>query len=315
MYYYGQVPPSVKNRRPFRDGFLKKRQIAMKKKKLLPPVMILLCAGLFVGYQAWDRINTDTKPPEISVGTEVLELSVSAPRSDLLRNITAVDNQDGDVSDSMVVESIKALDSDGTLEVSFAAFDQAGNVSKATRTVRYTDYEPPRFSLNQAMVYAYNTNFDPLSAIGATDPLEGDLSHRIRAMSMDDTSIAAPGDHQVEFRVTNSLGDTIRLTLPVTVYDDKERGLTVELTDYLIYLKAGSRFDSDDYLHLVSYGSEIYNAAEGLPDGYSVRTSGKVRTGEPGVYTVDYTVTYTQETYTGDRHISGKTRLIVIVEE
>lgn len=311
----GKYHHPSKTAAPSREGFPKMRQIAMKKMKLLPPALILLCVGLFVGYQAWDRIKTDNKAPEITIGTEILDLSVSAPKSDLLQGITALDDQDGDVSGSMVVEGIKALDSNGTMEVSFAAFDRAGNVSKGIRTVRYTDYEPPRFSLTSDMVYAYNSNFDPLKDISAADPLEGDLQHRIHAISLDDASVASLGDHEVEFRVTNSLGDTIRLTLPVTVYAKEDRDLSVELTDYLIYLKTGSRFDADSYLASVTSGHVFYPMEAGLPDGYSVRTSGTVDTHEPGVYSVDYTVTYTQTTSTGNNYISGLARLIVIVEE
>lgn len=311
----GKYHHPSKTATPFREGFLKMRQIAMKKMKLIPPALILLCVGLFVGYQAWNRINADNKAPEVTIGTEILELSVSAPKSDLLQDVTALDDQDGDVSGSMVVEGIKALDSDGTMEVSFAAFDRAGNVAKGIRTVRYTDYEPPRFSLSSDMVYAYGSNFDPMNDIGATDPLDGDLQHRIHAISLDDSSVASLGDHEVEFRVTNSLGDTVRLTLPVTVYVKEDQALTVELTDYLIYLKSGSHFDADDYLASVTFGRELYTVEEGLPSDYSLRTTGTVDTHAPGVYSVDYTVTYTQETYTGNNYISGLARLIVIVEE
>lgn len=286
----------------------------MKKIKLLPPVLALLCAGMFVGYQAWDRINTDNKAPEITVGEEIIQLSVSEPHSALLQGVTAQDNRDGDVSDTMVVESINALDSDGTMEVTFAAFDQAGNVSKASRTIRYTDYEPPRFYLNRAIVYPYNSSFDLLNAIEAVDPLDGDLHYRIHAMSLDDTSVSDPGDHLVEFRVTNSLGDTTRLTLPVTVYSNGSAALNISLTNYLIYLEKGSSFDADSYLMEVSYSNQVYTP-EDLPEAFSILISDDVNTNVPGVYSVDYTVTYARTVMNGTEYITTPTRLIVVVEE
>ena len=71
----GKYHHPSKTATPFREGFLKMRQIAMKKMKLIPPALILLCVGLFVGYQAWNRINADNKAPEVTIGTEILELS------------------------------------------------------------------------------------------------------------------------------------------------------------------------------------------------------------------------------------------------
>ena len=286
----------------------------MKKIKLLPPVLALLCAGMFVGYQAWDRINTDNKAPEITVGEEIIRLSVSEPHSALLQGVTAMDNRDGDVSDTMVVESVKALDSEGTMEVTFAAFDQAGNVSKASRTIRYTDYEPPRFSLERALVYPHNSSFNLLDDINATDALDGDLNSRIHAMSLDENSVSTLGDHQVEFRVTNSLGDTTRIALPVTVYANPNAALTISLTDYLIYLPKGSSFNADDYLKEVALVNNAYTLQD-LPDNFSLRISDDVNTAIPGVYSVDYEVTYAKTSEGGIVYITTPTRLIVVVEE
>ena len=286
----------------------------MKKMKFLPPVLVLLCAGLFVGYQAWDRMNTDTKAPEITVGTETIQASVSAPRSALLQGVTAADDRDGDVTDSLVVESISALDSDGTVQVTIAAFDQSGNVAKGSRTVRYTDYQAPRFTLNSAMVYSSTSNFDPLSDITASDALDGNITHRIRAMSVDNNSISTTGDHEVEFRVTNSLGDTVRMTLPVTVYAPGTYSLGMELDQYLIYLNRGAEFDARQHLSNVIYNHSSVLVGNELPEGYSIRIEDNVNTNVPGVYPVNYTVTYERVTSNGTEYITGFTRLIVIVE-
>ena len=299
---------------PLRAGFHKKRQIAMKKMKFLPPVLVLLCAGLFAGYQSWDRINTDMTPPEITVGTETIQTSVAAPRSTLLRGVTAADDRDGDVTDSLVVESINALDSSGTVQVTFAAFDQAGNVAKGSRTVRYTDYQAPRFSLNRAMIYDANSNFDPLNNITASDSLDGNITHRIRAMSMDDASVAALGDHKVEFRVTNSLGDTVRLTLPVTAHASDAYKLGLELEQYLVYLNRGAVFEAEHYLSDVTYNLVSVLEEGELPAGYSIHIEDSVNTNIPGVYPVDYTVTFERATNNGTEYITGFTRLIVVVE-
>ena len=286
----------------------------MKKKNLLLLVPITLSAALFLGYRAWDGIQTDKTPPQISIAEESLQVSVSAPKSALLKGVTAQDNQDGDVTDSLLVEKISMVDGDGTIEVSIAAFDGSGNVSKILRTARYTDYQGPRFSLNHSLTFAYGSNFDLLATIDATDPLDGNIQHRIRATSLDNTAVNSVGNHEVEFRVTNSLGDTVRMTLPVTVYAADAYGLELDLKNYLVYLKPGSSFDADHYLYAVSRGLNSVSLTDGIPSNYSIRTSGEVNTSRPGVYPVDYTVTYIQPTVDGTQYISGIARLIVIVE-
>ena len=286
----------------------------MKKKNLLLLVPITLSAALFLGYRAWDGLQTDKTPPQISIGQESLQVSVSAPKSALLKGVTAEDNQDGDVTDSLLVEKISMVDGDGTIEVSIAAFDASGNVAKTIRTARYTDYQGPRFSLNRSLTFAQDSNFDLLAAISATDPKDGNIQHRIRATSLDNSAVSAVGNHEVEFRVTNSLGDTVRVTLPVTVYAADAYGLELELKNYLVYLKTGSSFDADHYLYAVSRGLNSVSLMDGIPSNYSIRTSGEVNTSRPGVYPVDYTVTYIQPTVDGTQYISGIARLIVIVE-
>ena len=91
----------------------------MKKKNLLLLVPITLSAALYFGYRAWDNVQTDKTPPEISISEESIQVSVSAPVSTLLRGITAQDDRDGDVTDSILVERISMLDSSGNIEVPF----------------------------------------------------------------------------------------------------------------------------------------------------------------------------------------------------
>ena len=287
----------------------------MKKKNLLLLVPITLSAAAFLGYRAWDRMQVDNTPPTISISTETVQVSVSDPQSALLQGITARDDREGDVTDSLLVESISMRDGDGTIEVTFAAFDQSGNVARGTRTARYTDYESPRFNLKQPLLFPYGSNFDILAAISANDPLDGNIQHRIRAMGLDDSSVSAPGTHQIEFRVTNSMGDTVRLTLPVEVYTADAYELNLELTDYLIYLKAGSTFDAAGYLSQVSRGVNKVSLEEGVPEEYAVQVTGKVDTQVPGIYPVNYTITYSQPTASGTQYQTGLSRLIVIVEE
>ena len=298
-------------------GLCTKRRDEMKRRKWIYPVLILLCLAAFYGYQTMDRLRTDTAAPEIRVSTEAVQVSVQDPQPALLQGVTAADAVDGDVTDSLVVEGIRLLDPDGTVSVTYAAFDSAGNVSKVQRELRYTDYTSPRFSLDKPLVFVQNSGFDVLNEIRAWDALDGDISHRIRATSLDDVSVAVQGTHDVQFRVTNSLGETVELVLPVEVNPAGSYQAELSLSDYLVYLEAGDDFEPESYLDRFTWNRETTSLKNGLPGHYSLRTTGEVDTWTPGVYSVAYQVTYTAANPSNPENslrYTGYSKLIVVVE-
>lgn len=289
----------------------------MKKMNVLLVVLILLCLGVFFGYRTLDSLRTDDEAPTIHMGDQIPEISVEDPKSVLLQGVTARDNRDGDVTDSLVVESVELLSSDGQLQISYAAFDKAGNVAKSRREAKYVDYRSPRFSLEAPLLYRLGTNFDVLSTVGATDVIDGEIQHRIRATSLVDRSIAELGTHDVQFQVNNSLGDTTTEVFPVEVYDPEMYDAGLALTQYLVYLEPGDSFESKSYLKTFTLGGEDTDLRKGLSRDYSLKTTGGVQTQTPGVYPVEYRVTYTEKHETDpelDRQFTGYSKLIVIVE-
>ena len=289
----------------------------MKNKNWISVLLIIVCVVGYYGYRALDLARTDTKAPKIEINTERVEVSVLDPKSALLQGVTAMDNVDGDVTESVVVESISLLNRDGTISVSYAAFDSTGNVAKATREAKYTDYESPKLTLSGPLLYSYGSNFDVLSTVGATDMIDGDIQYRVRATALEEDSIAVLGTHQVRFQVNNSLGDTMALELPVEVYasDTYNAGLT--LTEYLIYLPVGANFNPSSYLGDFTLRGETTNLRNGLPGNYTLRTKGEVQTQQPGVYCMEYRVTYTVRNETNpnlNQEYTGYSKLIVVVE-
>ncbi len=160
----------------------------MKKKNRIGIVLIIICLATLMGYRTMVRARTDSAAPEILMEEQMLEISALEPRSALLRGITARDDRDGDVTASLVVESVRLIRGDGTATVSYAAFDAAGNVAKAQREVRFTDYESPKFSLDQPLLFSQTRSYDVMSLISAQDMLDGDISHRIRATALEQVS-------------------------------------------------------------------------------------------------------------------------------
>lgn len=289
----------------------------MKNRRWLLIIPIIACLVVFYGYRILDRVRTDTTPPEIHLEEQIPQISVLDPYTALLQGITVRDNADGDVTDSLVVENVSLLDSSGRITVNYAAFDRAGNVAKAQREAQYTDYECPKFTLKTPLIYTSGSTFDVLSTVGATDQIDGDIQHRVRATALSDGSIAQLGIHDVKFQVSNSLGDTASLVLPVEVLDPRQYDASLELTEYLIYISKGDTFTPSKYLKTFTRQNTTINLAFGLPSGYSLSTSGNVQTQTPGVYPVEFRVTYTirhETDHSRDQAFTGYSKLIVVVE-
>lgn len=283
----------------------------MKKSNWLALFLMGASIAALIGYRLWDRAVTDNTPPQITVEEDVLEASVYGDRTELLRGITAQDDRDGDVTDAVIVESVGGISSDGQAMVHYAAFDASGNVAKLSRVVHYTDYESPRFRLKAPLMFLAGGVADVADGVVAWDILDGDISHRIRATAMADQILKEPGEYEVLFQVTNSMGDTRNLRITAELYPSGAYNSSLELKEYLIYLPKGSTFSAKNYLDVFRYSVNRVELKGSVPDGYQLDLQGAVDTNTPGVYEVKYVFSCVQgyQTYT------GCSRLVVIVEE
>ena len=289
----------------------------MKSKKWVLVLLIAAFIVTFYLYRLYDARNTDADAPHITIDNAQLQVSVQDAENGLLRGVSAADAQDGNLTDKVVVENIQLINDDGLIEVSYAVADSAGNVAKATREVQYTDYNSPRFTLSEPLIYVEHDSFDIMSTVGATDVLDGDIQHRIRATPLTEESIYSLGTHEIYFQVTNSIGDTSELILPVEVQKSDWFEAELTLTTYLIYLPAGTEFHPNDYLGDFVHRKTTTSLRTGLPRDFYVQTAGEVLTNVPGVYPVEYRVTYTVRHETNpdyDQKFTGYSRLIVVVE-
>lgn len=285
----------------------------MKKKRIILQCIALAVAiAAFFIFRAYHHLITDSTGPEFEVDNTLLELSVMDPDSALLQGITARDDRDGDVTDSILVESVTAISDEHIAVVTYAAFDEAGNVTKTRRNVRYTDYHSPRFALSNEMSFPSDSATDIMEYVGAEDVLEGDISRRVHATLVSDTrSLSEEGLHTVRFSVTNSLGDTVQVDIPVEVYAKGQYNADLELTRYILYLSKGSSFDPDDYISSFTYGTNRVDLRRTIPVGFSLKYDNTVDTTVPGAYSVSYTMTYTNY----NTVYTGHSNLIVIIEE
>lgn len=277
----------------------------MKGKKWLLPAAVLLCCAAFGVYRLCGGTSVDREAPKINMESDEIVLSVADEQTALLQGVTAQDAQDGDVTASLVVESVRGVVEEGRFTVTYAAFDAAGNVGKAKRTVHYSDYTAPRFSLSSPLIFRSGSTPDVFAPLSASDLFDGDLTSSIKGTLVSGAQqLTEEGDYVVEFRVSNSLGDTAYLTAPVQVITGWGSGAQLELTDYLIYLPCGADFVPERYVSALRYGMQTVEPED---EGFTLSVTSGVDMTTSGVYCVDYSASCGT--------MFARTRLLVVVEE
>ena len=268
--------------------------------------MILCLLGvsllLLAGTQLFSFLTLDRTAPVITCPGGVMETSTAADEQVLLSEVRAQDDRDGDLSPNIVVERLSAMGADGTRQVTYAVMDLSGNVGRAARTIRYTDYTPPRIHMNAPLrADGRDKMYPSLDALTADSTLDGDLSSKIKYSFLNGAAIAGAGSYPVELRVNDSAGNSTVIPTAFEIFDPREETLSVELTQYIVYLKKGAAFDPASYYKVPA------PSANGGPV-LSMTWTSNADLSTPGVYQVDYTV---KNQASGDY---GKSRLIVVVE-
>ncbi len=260
---------------------------------------IAFCALFFYNYLMLDRVA-----PQIVCDGVPLEVSVSASDKELCAGLTATDDVDGDLTDRIIVRRVSKLLGSNVASVYYAVFDSASNYATFTRNVYYTDYCMPHFSLSQPLIYNVNSTIVLNDRLTAEDVLDGDISSRIRISSSAITN-TVPGEYPLGIQVTNSSGDTAIANLTVLIQNVTSRHPVILLSDYLVYLKLGSKTELEDFRTYIESASESAGGDPVSPKDISI--SGEVDTAKRGCYDVSFS-------YTNDSDLTYTVILTVIVE-
>lgn len=269
----------------------------MKIVKILLVLVFLAVAAVYTVQDLRSNGSDALEPPVLSCGSELVEISVFDDDSAILAGVTATDAQDGDLTGQVLVSGISNLLTNDTARVTYVVFDSDDNMATLTRQVRYTDYRRPRFSIQEPLIYEAYADIPLLERLRATDTVDGDITGNIRVSYTEATDIRDV--YTVDVQVTNSMGDTSALTVPVILLEKDQEPLDVFLDTYLMYLNVGDSFDADEHLERVEF--------EGLyVSRGNVTVSGEVDTATPGTYMVIYNGVYGSHT--------GTAVLTVVVE-
>lgn len=251
----------------------------MRTIKILLVILLLVTTGLFGITTIHQRTSGVRVRPEIRCDQTTLEISVQQPEADLLVGLTATDEQDGDLTDQIMVAGISKLISQDTAKVTYLVFDSDNNVASCTRQIRYTDYHRPILEVTAPLSFTAESSSAILQNLRAADVLDGDISSAIRISTLSDT--ADSNVLAVVVQVTNSLGDTSRVKLPVIIMDSDPSRPVITLREQLIYLEQGSRFDPADYLRSVTQAGHSLSTED-------IAIENPVDTTTPGTYWVYY---------------------------
>ncbi len=274
----------------------------MHKTKAAVLLLFLASTLAFGGCLARERTGKDGQGPEIAMETDEISVSIHADEAELLDGVTAYDQKDGDVTDSLAVEHISNFVEKGRRKISIVAFDSDNHVTHAEREMVYNDYTPPVFSLDGPLRFSVNAD-DLTEGLSAEDCLDGTITDRIRLSYRDEIS-STPGLYGVTYSVANRAGDVTSLPVTVELYDPAEESGKPQLTlsDYLIHLDLQQAFEPEQYLESVTVDQMMYEQGKDgalhaaadeeqtLGDD-QLSIDNPVDTGKEGVYEVTYTVT------------------------
>lgn len=250
----------------------------------------------------------------ITMDKDELNVDLDATDEDFLKGVKAVDDKDGDVTSSLVVESVSSFLGGGRRLVVYAAVDSHNNVSRANRIVKYKGYSSPKFTLEKPLCFestGSTEDMNLLENLKVKDKIDGDLSNQVKVLANSTVDLYTPGNYPIRLQVSNSAGDTVSFQATVQVYDRENVSEIpfIHLTDYLVYTKVGKKLNARDYISKVCLGGDYDSDVPGDIDTSRVKVDdSEVDYDKAGSYEITYSVKQ-------GKSRTGTVKLIVIVTE
>ena len=235
----------------------------MRRLKRLSAALFIISLILLVFHVFKVRILDDRTGPVFHMDNRTVEVSVKDEQEALIKGLTATDAKDGDVSDSIIVESVGPFTGSGSRIVTYAAFDSDNHVTHTKREMIYTDYVPSRFHLSRPLSFAMNT-VNILNGVSVEDSIDGDLTRNVRMVSDGEIDTAHVGEYSARLKVTNSAGAIFYLPVTVEIYDASvfHRLPLLNLKEYAVYVEKGDEFNEREYLTSIVINGTSYSMTE-----------------------------------------------------
>ncbi len=196
---------------------------------------------------------------------------------DVLKGITAFDNNDGNITSKIKIEGSVNTNKAGTYELTYSVSDTTGNTAKSVRMVTVIDNVKPVISGVNDLTINFGEKFNLLEGVTASDNSDGDITSKIKVEGSVDTNKA--GIYELIYSVTDESGNSVTAARKVTVVDHIKPVISgVENLTIGLYTK----FD-------LSEGVSAIDNNDGNITS-SIQTSGSVDTNTEGSYVITYKV-------------------------
>ena len=240
-------------------------------------VFLVICIGLGAGV-VYMREQSDRQAPEIICTDETAaEYNPGMSDAQLLKGIKAIDDKDGDVSDSLTVESVYEVD-DSNVVVTYVAKDASNNIAKLKRNMS-TDPEKMKESRENDDDTSEGTEPTPVPVedveTGDSSPEESDSGEASADDGLTPTPTPAGDDIASQTAAEQEkMADDMPAQYP-----------KIYLNEYYIKTSVGSSVD------LLSNVKEIKDDTDNVSELWRrIQINGQVNTYTPGTYTCSYYV-------------------------
>ncbi len=194
---------------------------------------------------------------------------------------TAIDDEDGDITDQIEIVGDVNTSVAGTYTVTYTVSDKAGNEVSKDRTVNVgPDTKPPEITLkgNNPMVVLLGGTYNEPGAT-AIDNVDGDITDKIVISGSVNTSVL--GSYTITYTVSDQAGNEAVKERTVNVDED--------VVPPVITLNGDNPMEVEEGAPYVEPGATALDDIDGDLTNDIVIT-GTVNTSQEGTYTITYTV-------------------------
>lgn len=269
------------------------------KKNIKYVLCVIMILGIYTLFLFFAQVLHKTgNAPVINAPSSVLQVSVKDKDKVLLNGVTASDDEDGNLTSEVFIESISNFDDQMRRTVTYAVFDSDDNLSRTTRQIQYTDYKAPEINIKKALCYYYVTSSEQYKDyVSAKSVVDGNISSQISV----EREFYDGDNHYVTYSVTDSCGMKTSLTLKTTE-QNREPNIDITLKKYLLRVKKGTTINPYEYIKNVNVMGIKNDSLKSL-----IEIQNDYNPNEEGMYEFIYRISRSNGDY-------GITKLVVIVE-